>query len=88
MTPYHNKLLKVEILFDVLYLLPLILLTHLHSLLTLLALDKLLLFVRDSYTLLIGVLELCKKFDEEKARPFLNGVLNGIKDEIVGARNG
>ena len=32
--------------------------------------------------------ELCKKFDEEKARPFLNGVLNGIKNEIVGERNG
>lgn len=27
--------------------------------------------------------ELCKKFDEESARPFVNGVLNGIKDEIA-----
>ena len=27
--------------------------------------------------------ELCKKFDEEAARPFVNGVLNGIKDEIA-----
>ena len=29
--------------------------------------------------------ELCKKFEEEKARAFLNGVLNSIKNEIVGA---
>ncbi len=28
--------------------------------------------------------ELCKTFDEEKARPFLNGVLSGIKNEIGG----
>ena len=28
--------------------------------------------------------ELCKKFDEEKARAFLNGVLNSVKDEIAG----
>ena len=28
-------------------------------------------------------IELCKKFDEEAARPFVNGVLNGIKDEIA-----
>ena len=27
--------------------------------------------------------ELCKKYDEEKARPFLNGVLNGVKNEIA-----
>ena len=32
--------------------------------------------------------ELCKKYDEEKARPFLNGVLNSIKNEILGADNG
>ena len=32
--------------------------------------------------------ELCKKFDEEKARPFVNGVLNSIKNEIVGESNG
>ena len=31
--------------------------------------------------------ELCKKFDDEKARPFLNGVLNSVKNEIVGAGN-
>ncbi|MBQ8357208.1 MAG: transcription antitermination factor NusB [Clostridia bacterium] len=31
--------------------------------------------------------ELCKKFDEEKARPFVNGVLNSIKNEIVGVEN-
>ena len=30
--------------------------------------------------------ELCKKYDEEKARPFLNGVLNGAKNEILEAR--
>lgn len=27
-------------------------------------------------------IELCKKYDEEKARPFLNGVLNAVKEEI------
>ena len=32
--------------------------------------------------------ELCKKFDEEKARPFLNGVLNGVKNEITQSQNG
>ena len=32
--------------------------------------------------------ELCKKFDEEKAKPFINGVLNAIKDEIEGKQNG
>ena len=32
--------------------------------------------------------ELCKKFDEEKARPFVNGVLNSVKNEIVGESNG
>ena len=31
--------------------------------------------------------ELCKKFDDEKARAFVNGVLNSIKNEIVGAEN-
>ena len=30
--------------------------------------------------------ELCKKYDEEKARPFLNGVLNGVKTEILESR--
>ena len=33
-------------------------------------------------------IELCKKFDDEKARAFLNGVLNGAKDEILASRNG
>ena len=28
--------------------------------------------------------ELSKKFDEESARPFVNGVLNGVKDELFG----
>ena len=28
--------------------------------------------------------ELCKKFDEEGARPFVNGVLNSVKDELAG----
>lgn len=32
--------------------------------------------------------ELCKKFDEEKTRAFVNGVLNSIKNEIVGESNG
>ncbi len=27
-------------------------------------------------------IELCKKFDEEAARPFVNGILNSIKEEI------
>ena len=31
--------------------------------------------------------ELSKKFDEEKARAFVNGVLNSVKNEIVGAEN-
>lgn len=31
--------------------------------------------------------ELCKKYDEEKARPFLNGVLNSVKNDITGADN-
>lgn len=31
--------------------------------------------------------ELCKKFDEESARPFVNGVLNSVKNEIHGADN-
>ena len=29
--------------------------------------------------------ELTKKFDEEKARPFVNGILNSIKDELAEA---
>ena len=32
--------------------------------------------------------ELCKTYDEEKARVFLNGVLNGVKNEISGSENG
>ena len=32
--------------------------------------------------------ELCKTFDEEKAKGFVNGVLNAIKDEIEGKSNG
>lgn len=32
--------------------------------------------------------ELCKKFDDEKARSFLNGVLNAVKNEIKGSDNG
>ena len=27
--------------------------------------------------------ELSKKYDEDKARPFVNGVLNAIKDELA-----
>lgn len=33
-------------------------------------------------------IELCKKYDEEKARAFLNGVLNGVKNQILAQRNG
>ncbi|MBE6701887.1 MAG: transcription antitermination factor NusB [Ruminococcaceae bacterium] len=33
-------------------------------------------------------IELCKKFDEDKARAFLNGVLNSIKNEILEASDG
>jgi N utilization substance protein B len=29
-------------------------------------------------------IELCKEFDEEKAKPFVNGVLNAVKDELEG----
>ena len=29
--------------------------------------------------------ELCKKYDEEKARPFINGVLNAVKNELEGS---
>ena len=32
-------------------------------------------------------IELCKKFDQEEARPFVNGVLNGIKEELDGQTN-
>ena len=32
--------------------------------------------------------ELCKQFDEEKTKGFVNGVLNAIKDEIEGKQNG
>ena len=32
-------------------------------------------------------IELSKKYDEEKARPFVNGVLNGIKNELASAQN-
>lgn len=31
--------------------------------------------------------ELCKKFGEEEARAFLNGVLNSVKNEILAARH-
>ena len=29
--------------------------------------------------------ELCKKFDEEGARPFVNGILNSVKEELENA---
>ena len=32
-------------------------------------------------------IELSKKYDDEKARPFVNGVLNGIKNELASAQN-
>ena len=28
-------------------------------------------------------IELSKKYDDEKARPFVNGVLNAVKDELI-----
>ena len=28
-------------------------------------------------------LELCKEYDEEKARPFINGVLNAVKSTVT-----
>ena len=31
--------------------------------------------------------ELCKTFDEESARAFVNGILNSVKDELSGAKN-
>ena len=33
-------------------------------------------------------IELSKTFDDENARPFVNGVLNGVKNELDGADNG
>ena len=33
-------------------------------------------------------IELCKKFDQERARAFLNGVLNGVKNELGEQKNG
>ena len=32
-------------------------------------------------------IELVKKFDDEKARAFVNGILNGAKDELTAERN-
>ena len=32
--------------------------------------------------------ELSKKYDDEKARPFINGVLNSVKDELSAAGGG
>ena len=26
--------------------------------------------------------ELCKKFDDDKARPFVNGILNSVKQDL------
>ena len=31
-------------------------------------------------------IELVKKFDDEKMRPFVNGLLNGVKNEIEAAK--
>ena len=33
------------------------------------------------------VIELTKTFDDPKARPFVNGVLNGMKDELSASEN-
>lgn len=32
-------------------------------------------------------IELCKKFDEESARAFVNGILNSVKEELFGAND-
>ncbi len=32
-------------------------------------------------------IELCKTFDEESARAFVNGILNSVKEELSGASN-
>ena len=32
-------------------------------------------------------IELCKTFDEESARAFVNGILNSVKEELSGAKN-
>ncbi len=32
-------------------------------------------------------IEIVKKYDDAKARPFVNGVLNAVKDEIIAARS-
>ena len=32
-------------------------------------------------------IELCKTFDEESARAFVNGILNSVKEELAGAQN-
>ena len=32
--------------------------------------------------------ELCKKYDEESARPFVNGVLNAVKEELESKEKG
>ena len=63
MRPYHNKLLKVEVLLNVLYLLPLILLCNLYGHLTLLTLYGLLLLVSEYDTLLVSIVELRENLD-------------------------
>ncbi len=48
------------------------------------------LYCRDSIPESVSIneaVELCKTYDEEKVRPFLNGVLNGVKNEITGNNN-
>lgn len=32
--------------------------------------------------------ELAKKYDDERAKPFINGILNAVKDEITGKLSG
>lgn len=40
------------------------------------------------YTVSINeALELCKKYDDEKARPFVNGVLNAVKNTLPEKKN-
>lgn len=48
------------------------------------------LFCREEIPVTVSIneaVELCKRFDEEKARGFLNGVLNSVKNDILGEEN-
>ena len=32
--------------------------------------------------------ELAKKYDDERAKPFINGILNAVKDDLAGREAG